>query len=175
MSDPSRKPHLEHIAALVRDYIEREKITVQQMAVRLGRDRLWTGVYPWIGARSAPIGEGRTKLAELLGVDENVLLPKGEPSAHFRGSEMRVARKAGPPFVERLEQQLIEVQPPAAMPRAAPSVLPAVKDVLTYGVDSEGQATIRLAVRGPHSRMAALFRLLLDAGLVPSGEEEQPG
>jgi hypothetical protein len=141
----------------------------------MGREKHWTGVYPWKRGYGAPVGKNRTKLATLLGVDESVLLPKGEPSAHFRGSEMRVARKAGPPFVERLEQQLMEVQPPAAMPRAAPSVLPATKDVLTYGVDSEGQATVRLAVRGPHSRMAALFRLLLDAGLVPSGEEEQPG
>jgi hypothetical protein len=175
MSNPDRKPHLEHIAALVRSYIEREKITVQQLAVRLGRDKLWTGIYPWLGARSAPLGENREKLAKLMGVDEKVLLPKGGLNRHFLAQDARAAKGDGPPFVERLEQQLIEVQPPAAMPRANPSVLPTGKDVLTYGVDSEGQATVRLAVRGPHNRMAAVFRMLLDAGLVPGGEEEQPG
>jgi hypothetical protein len=51
-------------------------------------------------------------------------------------------------------------------------IQPKAQDVLSYSVNSDGQATVRMAARGPHGRMAALFRLLLDAGLVPEGEEE---
>ena len=72
--------------------------------------------------------------------------------------------------VDTLERQLAETQPVLLPPRVTTSLKS--QDVLSYSVDSDGQAAVRMTARGPHSRMAALFRLLLDAGMVPGGEEE---
>jgi hypothetical protein len=140
----------------------------------MGKPRNWTGFYPWVRGDGAPIGENRTRLARLLGADESELMPKGDVSPQMRAAQTRSLnakkheRKNGA-IADTLERQLAETQP-VLLPRAV--IQPKAQDVLNYSVDSDGQAVVRLAARGPHGRMAALFRLLLDAGLVPGGEEE---
>lgn len=148
-------PKFKHLAPLIIGYMKREGITGQEMGRRLGAPNGSGAVISgWIRSLNAPSEQYRAKLAELLGVDESELKP-------------RVEGKAREATARALEAHL---QAPAPPPQV---LLPRRQDnVLSYSAASDGQAEVKLLARGPHARMAVVFRLLLDAGLVPGGEED---
>jgi len=152
------KPELRHIVQLVQAYLAREKITQQELGARLGISAKKVAVASgWLRGVNAPSPVYRAKLAALLGVDEAELMRRDQGKAP--------AEAQARALVAHLQAPL-----PAAQ------VMPPRKqhDVLGYVVTADGQAEVRLLARGPHARMAAVFRMLLDAGLVPGGEEEEP-
>ena len=57
----------------------------------------------------------------------------------------------------------------------APAVLlpptPKAPDVISYGVGPDGQGVLRVNAKGPHARLRPIFVMLLEAGLVPAGED----
>ena len=157
------KPELRHIVQLLQAYLDREKITQQELGKRLGISPEKAAVASgWLRGINAPSPAYRAPLAALLKVDEAELMRHDQSKALVRKAPAEAQARA---LVAHLQAPL-----PAAQ------VMPPRKqhDVLGYVVTADGQAEVRLLARGPHARMAAVFRMLLDAGLVPGGEEEEP-
>jgi transcriptional regulator with XRE-family HTH domain len=123
-----------HIAARLRAFLQEKQWTVRQLNEALGLQREYSGVYNWLNAKGPPGKKAATKLAKLLGV----------PIA-----ELRPHRGGG--------------VPPPSLPvpvRTLPATRPA--DVLSFNVQADGEARIRLDVTLPVSRATPLLRLLLD-------------
>lgn len=167
------KPALKHIALAIRAYMTRENITPVGLAKRLGVDGVKSSVtHAWVHGQGAPSALYRDQLAALLGVDPTELMARKEQNP--TAEKARVARDQAvmkrPPAettARALEAHLQAPPPPAQV------LLPRKQDtVLAYSAASDGQAEVRLLARGPHARMAPIFRMLLDAGLVPGGEED---
>jgi transcriptional regulator with XRE-family HTH domain len=162
MSRPP-KPALKHIALLVGGYVKREGISASELGRRVGIEKAKASVASgWALGQYAPSVLYRAKLASFLKVDEAELMPREA------GKALTAARVAQDAQARALEAHL---QAPSTTPAAVIAPRKA-QDVLAYTVASDGQAELRVLARGPHARMSVVFRMLLDAGLVPGGEEE---
>lgn len=153
---PARpKASLKHLAPLILGYMRREEITARELGIRLGvPNNSGSVISGWVKGLNGPSTLYRTKLAALLKVDEAELLARGKaPPAEVTARALEAHLQAPPPPAQVIAPRKQE-------------------PVLAYSAGSDGQAEVRLLARGPHARMAVVFRLLLDAGLVPGGEEE---
>ena len=147
---------------MIRRYLERENISQSELSRRLGM-RSSSSVHLWTHGLGFPAPAFLAKLAALLQVDKAELLPR-------EGGELVPLRKRLPPA--EVEARALEAHLRAPLPASANGARKPLPDVLAYTVAPDGQAELRVVARGPHARMAAVFRLLLDAGLVPGGKEE---
>jgi len=139
-----------HIAARLRAFLAEKGWTIGDLNQQvLGVKRSNTAPYGWINCRGAPGPKITPKLARAMGIPESELRPRD-------GKE----------------------PPPEALPAvltARPPLPPRVVDVLSFAVQSDGNAKLRLDVVLPIERATPLLRMLLDAGLVmgpPQHEDE---
>jgi hypothetical protein len=141
-----------HIAILLRRQLDERQWSVPDLHERIGLKRSSATVYHWLACAGAPGPKYARKLAKLLGVPEAEFVPK----------------KLG-------QEQLPAVLAAPGYPTVGPSK-PAVRspppsgDVLSFHVDSDGMARLRLDVRLPLATAAPLLRVLLDAGVVMTRE-----
>ncbi len=76
--------------------------------------------------------------------------------------------------IEALEGELVAANEERANRVPKPmNVSPRSQDVLTYAADAEGNAVLRMVARGSHRKMSALFVMLVQAGVVPGGDEQE--
>lgn len=133
-----------HIATAMRAYLAEHKLRPSDMNERLGLHRTNTMIYGWINARAAPGPKHRTKLAKLLGIQPQDLLPR-------EGAEI--------------------LSPAAARAIVKPTPTARSPDVLQFSVAADGEARIRLDIQLPVEQATPLLRMLLDAGLVLGTKE----
>lgn len=127
-----------HIATSLREWMERENVSVKEFNTRLGVNAANTGLYNFLNCKAAPGATLRARLVAATGIPESELLPRSH------GQSLAVAT----------------VKPPlAATPVKA-------RDVLTFNVDSDSMATIVLHARLPLESAMPLLRMILDAGVV---------
>lgn len=127
-----------HIAAALREWMERENVSVKELNTRLGVNPTNTGVYNFLNAKHAPGAALRARLASVTGIPESSLTP----------------------LVPGQSATVATVKPPlVATPVKA-------RDVLSFAVDSDGMATITLHARLPLDVATPLLRMILDAGVV---------
>ena len=129
-----------HIAATIRQCMEARSWKMADLNVAIGRKPDNTLGYVWINAKGAPSPVMRAKLALALNVPESDLTVRNTD-----GGEMVKA--------ERIPRG--EALPPP----------PVHKDVLTFSINTEGQARIRFDFTMAAAKGAALLRILMDAGL----------
>jgi transcriptional regulator with XRE-family HTH domain len=127
-----------HISILIKTYLQREGIKPPDLSQKLGMDRHRSNVYLWLAGKVAPAGKTRIKLAKILNVPEEQLMPNT--------SNIAVITAPG-------RQELL---PKEFKPR----------EVLGFSVNSNGEATINLNVTMPLDQAQALFRIILDANLL---------
>lgn len=127
-----------HIAAFLREQMEERGLKRPvDLNQLLGIDRDNTLSHKWLNGFGAPSPKHRALLARKLGTEAEFFLPRtGEAPA------------------ERL---------PVVRQVAAPARVP---EVLSFAVQADGTARIRLDVTLPIEQGAPLLRMLLDAGLV---------
>ena len=130
-----------HIAAGLRAFLKARKWAIGDLNQAMGNERGHTGVYIWLNARGAPMKENRQKLAEVTGIPEIELMARSVKTT---------------------------AKPPAVIERAVAIASAPTKrqEVLSFSVDDEGRARIRLDVAMPVEDATPLLRMLLDAGLV---------
>jgi len=157
------KPELRHITLLLHAYIEREGINVSELGRRVG-GRTASLAHPWVHGQLCPSPAYREKLAALLKIDEAELLPR-------EGGAVVTQPRALPPA--EAEVRALEAHLRAPLPAQVMSPRKPAPDVLSYAVSSDGQAELRVMARGPHVHLVRAFRILLDAGLTPGGEEQE--
>lgn len=128
-----------HVAELLRREMLARGLTMVQLAKALNTTS--AAVSHWTRCQNGPGTKMRRNLAKLLGV---------EP-AFLKAREVRELETEARANTKTLEITLRKQHIP---------------DVLSFTVDAEGNARLRLDVILPIEHAAPLFRLLLDAGLV---------
>jgi hypothetical protein len=144
---PDQLARYGHIAVFLREEMAKREWTAGHLTQALELSPQSTTVYTWLRGSGAPHRMMRSRLAALFAVHEST----------FMGREI-----AGP----------VKASAPAPRKTPAPPVR-ATQDVLSFSVDANGQARIRLDATLPLAVAAPLLRMLLDAGIV-FGQESPP-
>jgi hypothetical protein len=141
-----------HIAVIIRTQLAERKWTVPDFHERLGLKRTASAAYNWLSCAGAPSPEYVRKMAKLFSL----------PASEFEARE---------PDAEQLPAVLAAPGYPTVGP-AKPAVRspPPAGDVLGFSVGADGMARLRLDVRLPLGLAAPLLRVLLDAGIVMTGD-----
>lgn len=147
---PDQLARYGHIAAFLREEMAKREWTASHLTQALELAPTSTTVYTWLRGSGAPHPNMRARLAALFAVHEST----------FMGLEIEGPVKASAPAA------------PAPRKTPAPPVR-ATQDVLSFSVDANGQARIRLDATLPLAVAAPLLRMLLDAGIV-FGQEDAP-
>jgi hypothetical protein len=129
-----------HVAAALRAWIEKTGMSIGDINVKLGHPRGHTNIYHWINAKGGPGPESRKKLGKLLGVAPDDLK----------------ARKPG-----EASRALVVAKPDSG----ATSERPRPAEVLTFWVNTAGEARLKLDITLPLPAGSALLRMILDAGI----------
>lgn len=145
---PDQLARFGHIAAFLREEMAKREWSSARFNEALGLSPNSTTVYTWLRGSGAPNPEMRAKLAALFAVHEST----------FEGRAIEGPVKASAAPV---------VTTPARSRLGAP------QDVLSFSVDVNGQARLRLDATLPLAVAAPLLRMLLDAGIV-FGQEDAP-
>jgi transcriptional regulator with XRE-family HTH domain len=145
---PDQLARFGHIAAFLREEMAKREWSSARFNEALGLSPNSTTVYTWLRGSGAPNPEMRAKLAALFAVHEST----------FMGREI-----AGP---VKASAAPVVTTPVQHRPGAA-------QDVLSFSVDANGQARLRLDATLPLAVAAPLLRMLLDAGIV-FGQEDAP-
>ena len=143
---PDQLARFGHIAAFLREEMAKREWSSALFNEALGLSPNSTTVYTWLRGSGAPNPEMRAKLAALFAVHEST----------FMGREIAGPVKASAAPV---------VTTPAVQRR-----LGVPQDVLSFSVDANGQARLRLDSTLPLAVAAPLLRMLLDAGIVLGGD-----
>lgn len=132
-----------HIAAAIRGFLKKSAMSIGDLNQALGNERGNPAPYHWLSARGAPAVKYREKLAAVTGIPEADLAP--------RAGVVREAPRA-----------VVEVG------SVAHGAVVSTKrtEVLSFSVDDEGRARIKLDVTMPVTDASPLLRMLLDAGCV---------
>lgn len=132
-----------HIAAAIRKWLADHDARYPDLARELGwkNIRHLSQIYKWGGAKQAPGPMFRGKLAKVLGVEEDYLLPR-------KDGETRL-----PPV-----PNIPTAHPTYRKPDGGP--------VLQFAVAADGEARIRFDITLPIAQAMPLLRVLLDAGLL---------
>ena len=134
-----------HIAARLRAYLKMREMSVADLCEELGLDRDNSRPYPWIAGKGAPNDGIRAKLAKVTGIPEADLMRRGS---------------GDPP-----PSQAVALAPAAPRP-----ITTRVGDILSFAVTATGEARIKLDIVLPLANATPLLRMLLDAGVVLTGE-----
>lgn len=138
-----------HIAAAMRAFMKEKGYSPGDLNEAMGQVRSHTSVYHWLNGKAGPGPTTRPKLAKVMGISQAELMPRkpGAPSA------------SGAPSNELIERMNIPVKisPP--------------RDVLSFMVQEDGLARLRLDVTMPLVTAGPLLRMLLDAGVVMGAQE----
>jgi hypothetical protein len=126
----------------------------------LGNERGHTGIYQWLNGKGAPGPKFRPLVAKITGIPEADLKPRN------------VIRQRGPvtkPANVALPHPEAQPQLRALLPHATVAPPQKASDVLTFNVQNDGMARIKLDVVLPFETATPLLRMLLDAGVVLGG------
>lgn len=149
-----------HIAARLREFLAASKMAVPELNVMMGLPRGNNAAYPWINGKGSPSPQMRAKLSVVTGIAEDDLTPRDiDPPVRIVRATRLDPTRAVPP--EAWGQR-----PPAK----AVDVVPPDDHALAFTVTRTGQARIKLDVTMPLDKATPLLRLLLDAGVVVTGE-----
>ena len=135
-----------HIAAAIRQWLAENHVSIPELNHRMGRVRSSPQIYQTLNCKNAPGPTFRAKLSAVTGIPETDLIQKGRP----------MAVKANAVTVYRA---------PVAKAQTAP------RDVLSFVVDTESTARIKLDATLPLTVAMPLLRMLLDAGLIFNNPE----
>lgn len=144
-----------HIARVLQNFMAKKDWTIGDLNQAMGFERSYSAGYQWVNGKAGPGEKLRTKLAKVTGIPEAELTPH-KPL--------------------RLKDGALVALPVANLSSSLPGPLVATRkvaasEVLSFGVASDGQATIKLNATMPMPLAVPLLRMLLDAGLVFSKDE----
>lgn len=134
-----------HCAATMRAALKAKGWTIGDLNRALGKERGYSPPHVWNNAKGAPGPKLAKVVAKLLDVDPHDLTRRSMTAADLKQPEASHA--------------LVRATATAPAQRAP-------GDVLTFSVDREGNARIKLDAVLPVEQAAPLFRMLLDAGIV---------
>lgn len=139
-----------HVAAMIRKYLQDNNLKIVQFAELIGFKDMEhkAQLYKWTGAKAVPGHMYRNKIAKLLGVRPEALLPHD-------GSEP------------------LAIPPIDTLARSITLVPKKSGDVISFSADAEGMARLRLDATMPVVYAMQLLRTIMDAGIfkhAPSGE-----
>ena len=140
-----------HVAATIRAALESKGWTVAELNAALGKERGDAGAYKWISGKGAPNPVNAQRIAKVLNVSTSDLVARDVPEA-------TLAKPLLPAITTTIGEPRKVDGPPAKRP-----------EVLSFSVDDEGRARIKLDVSLPVGDATPLLRMLLDAGLVMGG------
>lgn len=129
-----------HIAAALRAFMKEKGWSAGQLNEAMGQVRSHTSVYHWLNSKAGPGPTTRPRLAKVMGVPQAELMPRKPGDA----SRRQVVAVSGPPVTV--------VQRPV--------------DVLSFAVQQNGEARIRMDIVLPLAQATPLLRMILDAGIV---------
>lgn len=132
-----------HIAGALRQKMAERGMTVPDLQKAIGMPRTSPGVYTWLAAKGGPSEENRKRLSKALGIPEADLIPRTDETA-------KIGRPRGSTTIA---------------PRTADSFKPRPSDVLSFAMNDEGQARIKVDVTLAADRALPLLRTLMDAGI----------
>jgi hypothetical protein len=131
-----------HVAAALRKALSERSWKIGDLNAAVGKPRAYAGVYQYVSAKSAPGPAMRKKLSKVLAIPETALLRRHPNAASV--AEVVPLRIEGPT--------------PARIASGSP--------VLSFTVNEDGNARIRLDASMPYDKAVPLLRLLLDAGMI---------
>ena len=132
-----------HSTATIREALKKKGWEISDLNLALGKDRGNALPYHWVNGKGCPSPRYAALVAKALNVDIADLAPRDVREVSLVKPKVDVVRVTAPPPGQR-----------------APG------DVLTFSVDREGNARIKLDAVLPVEQAAPLFRMLLDAGIV---------
>lgn len=144
-----------HIAAALREFMRRNSIEkISDLAVAVGMRRTDTKIYGYLSGKVAP-GPAHAKA---------IHKKTGIPMADLQAREP-------PPLLESVTApQLLLTGPPAAARTPAAAVR--VPEVMGMSMAANGETTIRLNVTLPYAKAMPFVRMLMDAGIVFSVNDD---
>lgn len=145
------KPEHERTARLLREFLQREGMSMAAFARLLGCGA--TLPYAWIAGKGTIGRAYRPAVASLLGVPEGDLAPDTDKAEAEADTTLGPARQA---------VRLAKVN---GTPTAPPMSAPPQGGRLAYEGHGDGTATISVRARLPVDQAKPLFRLLLDSGV----------
>ena len=131
-----------HIATALRAVMHKHHWSVGDMHERLGMERSNTVLYGHLGCRAAPGPELRAKMSKVFGIPETELMKRDLVTS----------------------QTAVTVSEPRQHIMKPMSPVP----VLSFTVDTNGMARIKLDAAMSLAAASPLLRILLDAGIVPT-------
>jgi hypothetical protein len=145
-----------HVVVFLRREMEARQWGVVDLVKALGLPHGSTTVYPWLKGTGTPGTKMRARLGKVFEVAPETFSAR-DPDEHLPGP---------------VGKMLVEIQRPLTSPNAAHAVkVNPPRDVLSFNVDSAGNARIRFDVSMPLVKATPLLRMLLDAGIVFSQDE----
>lgn len=139
-----------HIARVLQNFMAKKDWNVGDLNHAMGFDRSYSAGYQWVNGKSGPGPKLCIKLAKVTGIPVAELTPHKLP--RLKGSALVTLPVSNPS--SSLPGPLVATRKVAA------------SEVLSFGVASDGQATIKLNATMPMHLAVPLLRMLLDAGLV---------
>jgi hypothetical protein len=147
---PEQIAQFGHIATRLRAFMAERKWKVADLNAALGKERGDSGAHNWLNCKGAPGAVIRPKLAKLTGIPEADLVMRRRPG-------------------DGAASERLPAVPISPATRVAPTRALGA-DVLGFNVGADGTARLRLDVTLPLAVATPLLRMLLDAGVVFSGE-----
>lgn len=139
-----------HIAAHIRNLLKVQGWSSSELVKQLGAPPGSAHIYRWIDGKGGPDEKNRTKLAKMMGIKEEDLRPRSAKDLMAPTSHAVMAATPSTPPVRK----------------ANPG------EVLQFGASADGEVRIRLDITLPAEEGVALFRTLLDAGIIVTGPIE---
>lgn len=138
-----------HVAARLRAELDKRGWAPGDFNDAMGKDRSNGNIYHFLAAKSAPGAVARAEIAEFLDIPEEDLMARPESGALVKAERIQNGEPG-------------RIIPPAPqIPR----------DILTFSINAEGEATLRCNVTTTAHKGAALLTILLNAGLVMTPEQ----
>lgn len=137
------------IAAAMREAMERKGLKTADINVHLGLKRAEPQAYNWVSGRSSPAKKIRPQVAKLLDLDVADLTPR--PLVTLNG----------------------QADAAAALQVRQPVVRTLAHDQLSFALQADGQARLRLDLVGPAERVGEILLLLMKQQLVPAPHIEE--
>ena len=138
-----------HIVVLLRNEMTKREWSPPDLAKALGLRQGSTSIYPWIKGTSAPSIKMRVKLGALFKVPPETFEAR-DPGEHL---PVHAPGTFGP-----VGKMLGEIQRPTVAPAMR------IHEVLSFTINNDGTARIKLDASLPVATATPLLRILLDSG-----------
>jgi hypothetical protein len=180
------KPELAETSARIADAMARHNLSPRQITEALGhreRDPRNANIYNWARGKNAPSSQFREKLAKLLGLKTEDLVPEGRPRTMSRAEKLARKRESNQKYRQaRLEQNskpgpaeqavmLYSDNRPEPVPVSRVPA-PRPEDVFTTAIRSDGTMQVRLNLTLPIAEGIALVQMLYAADALRSVREQ---